>query len=235
MNEVYEQTFLLGGSREGYYFVLPYKACTEFVFDEVVTVGDSHCYVSVESVEASCFDGFEAEVTDFGYADIPLYWLTEEELTCGYGTKYKPHIWKCGGNDEGWHPIEEMTNWYPGSHYSNISYPPGFYTCDSLVIPLVGIFPIRAVEDTASSSLKDANALKTSVNLCPNLAEEAITLTSKSNILEIGIYSVLNQLIETRKTNSKTVKIDLASYKSGTYFAKIKTEKGSVVKKFVRK
>ncbi len=235
MNVVYEQEFISGGSREENYWELSYNSYTEFVFDEVVRVSGNHYYVSLESVEAPCFDGgITAEVTNFGTAGIPLGWLTEEELTCGYSTKYKPHIWIREGNYEGWRHVDEITNWYPASSYYNIhAYPPGFYNCDSLVFPPMGIFPIKAIEDTVDSGLKEHSNLERSVNLYPNPAKEFVTIDSESNILRIEVYNVLNQLIETKSANSKTLTLDLKSYTSGTYFAKITTDLGTTTKKFV--
>ncbi len=101
----------------------------------------------------------------------------------------------------------------------------------------IGFMPIRVAADTTSSdtvsAIVSADLLDKAVSLYPNPAKEVLNIASDYNVLSIAVYDLLNRLVEEREVNSKTLQISLANYSSGSYFAKIRTDKGTLTKKFV--
>jgi YVTN family beta-propeller protein len=67
----------------------------------------------------------------------------------------------------------------------------------------------------------------------PNPATNNITIESPQ-LAVIEITNIQGQLIKTLAANSHKTSIDISAYSSGVYFVKVKTEKGIMVKKFVK-
>jgi hypothetical protein len=67
----------------------------------------------------------------------------------------------------------------------------------------------------------------------PNPATNKITIESPQ-LAVIEITNIQGQLIKTLAANSHKTSIDISAYSSGVYFVKVKTEKGIMVKKFVK-
>ena len=142
-------------------------------------------------------------------------------------------------------------NQEPGFRY------PDMNICDSVVYKAIGLCPIRALENsttgndstvTGGGSAGDdttstgggsqdsyiATVLANeSVELYPNPADEVLNIRSDYNITEIEVHDAMNRLIEHWELNSRELTLDVASYKSGTYFIIIRTDKGNLTKKFI--
>ncbi|MEE0937588.1 MAG: T9SS type A sorting domain-containing protein, partial [Bacteroidales bacterium] len=71
------------------------------------------------------------------------------------------------------------------------------------------------------------------IELYPNPADEVLNIRSDYNITEIEVIDAMNRVIERWELNTRELTLDIASYKSGTYFIIIKTDKGSLTKKFI--
>jgi hypothetical protein len=142
-----------------------------------------------------------------------------------------------------------------------ISNVPNLPTCDSVVYKAIGLCPIRALEDTLSdgndtilnggdtlsngndtilnggdstnNALQLSKQLDESVKLSPIPADEVLNISSDYNILSIEVFDAMNRFIERKELNATTLQLNIGKYQSGTYFIRIKTDKGLVKKKFI--
>lgn len=141
---------------------------------------------------------------------------------------------------------------YQISQLFNPDFPPELL-CDSAVYKAIGLCPIRALEDTLStgdstlnggdttsngndstnSALQLSKQLDESVKLSPIPAYEVLNISSDYNILSIEVFDVMNRFIERKELNAKSLQLNISKYQSGTYFIRIKTDKGLVKKKFI--
>ncbi|MEE0948796.1 MAG: T9SS type A sorting domain-containing protein [Bacteroidales bacterium] len=141
---------------------------------------------------------------------------------------------------------------YQISQLFNPDFPPELL-CDTAVYKAIGLCPIRALEDTLStgdttlngndtisnggdstnSALQLSKQLDESVKLSPIPADEILNIKSDYNILSIEVFDVMNRFIERKELNSKTLQLNISKYQSGTYFIRIKTDKGFVKKMFI--
>lgn len=141
---------------------------------------------------------------------------------------------------------------YQISQLFNPNFPPELL-CDTAVYKSIGLCPIRALEDTLStgdstlnggdttsngndstnSALQLSKQLDESVKLSPIPADEILNIKSDYNILSIEVFDVMNRFIERKESNTKSLQLNISKYQAGTYFIRIKTDKGLVKKKFI--
>lgn len=141
---------------------------------------------------------------------------------------------------------------YQISQLFNPDFPPELL-CDTAVYKAIGLCPIRALEDTLStgdstlnggdttsngndstnSALQLSKQLDESVKLSPIPADEVLNISSDYNILSVEVFDVMNRFIERKELNAKSLQLNISKYQSGTYFIRIKTDKGFVKKKFI--
>ena len=148
---------------------------------------------------------------------------------------------------------------YQISQLFNPDFPPELL-CDTAVYKAIGLCPIRALEDTLStgdstlnggdtlsnggdttsngndstnSALQLSKQLDESVKLSPIPADEVLNIYSDYNILSVEVFDVMNRFIERKELNAKSLQLNISKYQSGTYFIRIKTDKGLVKKKFI--
>ena len=141
---------------------------------------------------------------------------------------------------------------YQISQLFNPDFPPELL-CDTAVYKAIGLCPIRALEDTLStgdttlngndtisnggdstnSALQLSKQLDESVKLSPIPADEVLNIYSDYNILSVEVFDVMNRFIERKESNSKSLQLNISKYQAGTYFIRIKTDKGLVKKKFI--
>ncbi|MBO5963224.1 MAG: T9SS type A sorting domain-containing protein [Bacteroidales bacterium] len=149
---------------------------------------------------------------------------------------------------------------YQISQLFNPDFPPELL-CDTAVYKAIGLCPIRALEDTLSdgndstlngndtisnggdtisnggdstnSALQLSKQLDESVKLSPIPADEVLNIYSDYNILSVEVFDVMNRFIERKELNAKSLQLNISKYQSGTYFIRIKTDKGFVKKKFI--
>lgn len=141
---------------------------------------------------------------------------------------------------------------YQISQLFNPDFPPELL-CDTAVYKAIGLCPIRALEDTLStgdttlngndtisnggdstnSALQLSKQLDESVKLSPIPADEVLNISSDYNILSVEVFDVMNRFIERKESNSKSLQLNISKYQAGTYFIRIKTDKGLVKKKFI--
>ena len=116
--------------------------------------------------------------------------------------------------------------------------------CDTNVYAPIAIFPIRVLEDsvpqgdstitdTASSALSMSLLNEESVRVYPNPASEVLNVASDYNILNVAIFDAINRLVEEKEVNAKNIRINLARRSAGVYFIKVRTDRGSTMRKFV--
>lgn len=148
---------------------------------------------------------------------------------------------------------------YQISQLFNPNFPPELL-CDTAVYKAIGLCPIRALEDTLStgdstlnggdtlsnggdttsngndstnSALQLSKQLDESVKLSPIPADEILNIKSDYNILSVEVFDVMNRFIERKELNATTLQLNIGKYQAGTYFIRIKTDKGLVKKKFI--
>ena len=163
--------------------------------------------------------------------------------------------WTHVDNVTNWHG--ELNSYAIAARYQisqlfNPDFPPELL-CDTAVYKAIGLCPIRALEDTLStgdttlngndtisnggdstnSALQLSKQLDESVKLSPIPADEILNIKSDYNILSIEVFDVMNRFIERKELNAKSLQLNISKYQSGTYFIRIKTDKGLVKKKFI--
>ncbi len=77
--------------------------------------------------------------------------------------------------------------------------------------------------------------LESSVNLYPNPTADRVTISAQGMMESVSMYDVYGKLINMMKVNDTNATVDLSSYASGVYFARITTENGVVTKRVVKK
>ena len=173
------------------------------------------------------------------------------ENTCtpyGCRTKYKPYVQLCHVNSEtgrgevsDWIHVDSL-NWLENNGYEHAAAYNDYYNywCDTTVYTPIGICPIRVLEDTLSngsdstnSALQLSKRLDESVKLSPIPANEVLNIKSDYNILTIEVFDAMNRFIERKELNATTLQLNISKYQAGTYFIRIKTDKGVVKKKFI--
>ena len=146
---------------------------------------------------------------------------------------------------------------HPFNDPNSEAYDPNIVLCDTVVYKAFGLLPIRALEnsttandstgigggsagdDTTSTGGGSQDSYIATVladediELYPNPADEVLNIRSDYNITEIDVVDAMNRVIERWELNTRELTLDIASYKSGTYFIIIKTDKGSLTKKFI--
>ena len=74
-----------------------------------------------------------------------------------------------------------------------------------------------------------------SLNLYPNPANDVLSLATEMNVKEVSIYDIYGRTVrqQVNKTTGQQV-IDVADLENGIYFINIKTDKGNVVRRFIK-
>jgi hypothetical protein len=243
--ELYTQYFITGNdiihtSEE----IQPYVEC---IFNDTITLYEDY-YVSLSSLD-SIFNpnDFSLRFT-VCFLFFEEYALTYQRLQEGFivpygvSTKYRPYVQFSGNpNARGWIHVDDV-EWLDGYYsYEDVARYDhllrDMYTGDTTVYAPLGICPIMFVEDTTNSDttsgLTSVFLSEESVELYPNPVKDELNISCDYNILEIEVFDALNRLVYEQKSNSKNIKLNVSTYKSGTYILSVKTDKGKIDKKFI--
>ncbi len=248
--ELYSKLFYTCDSLNNHDYLGKYA---EYMFDEQITLYEDY-YIAIEFLGLYTLNG---NITLISFLTLNEYawWGDLNRYNCapyGINTKYRPHVKFSYQYDNEWIHVDDV-NWYSGYGYENHA---NYQTnpelgCDTIVCKAVGICPIRALENSTStgggSTSTDDDSTSTGggdsfiatvladedIELYPNPADEVLNIRSDYNITEIEVIDAMNRVIERWELNSRELTLDVASYKSGTYFIIIKTDKGSLTKKFI--
>ena len=79
---------------------------------------------------------------------------------------------------------------------------------------------------------QDIKEYKDRFELYPNPIDDYLYITTEENINKIEIYNIMGVMILEKDSTSN--KIDLSDLNNGIYFIKIKTDKGTIVKRIVK-
>ena len=99
--------------------------------------------------------------------------------------------------------------------------------------PIVTNIALTTIETLSTDEFELAN---NTITLYPNPTTQILHLESKQPIKQITIYDIFGRLIKELAvigTKTKTT-ISTQEFSSGTYFVKIKSETGDVVKKIIK-
>ena len=200
---------------------------TEIFFDTPITVqGLYHISVEVEEYEGT--DTWVVRVlnTVLFFNEIP----TPEEKCGKCNSDYAPMYKDIG--DPVWHmyPHATAATPYVNGIDSYYSIPLMFPIRGDLVLPSDTV-----ITDTANSALGVNVLSEESVRVYPNPASDVLNVASDYNILNIAIFDAMNRLVEEREVNAKNIRISLAKRPSAVYFIKVRTDRGSTMRKFVIK
>ena len=72
-------------------------------------------------------------------------------------------------------------------------------------------------------------------NIYPNPASDILTIATEANVEEIAIYDIYGRAVrqQVNETTGQQV-VDVADLENGIYFINIKTDKGNIVKRFIK-
>lgn len=213
----------------------------EFLFDDTITVYDDYI-VFLDLLSAPCnISNLYRNESIMICFHKRRHWSSSGSLPpCGGGTKYKPYVAFCYDKQE-WMSVDNV-EWVSYGYNQGAKYAQS--NCDTNVYAPLAIFPIRVLEDsvpqgdstitdTASSALS-ANLLnEESVRVYPNPASDVLNVASDYNILNVAIFDAMNRLVEEKEVNAKNIRINLAQRSAGVYFIKVRTDRGSTMRKFV--
>ncbi len=75
-----------------------------------------------------------------------------------------------------------------------------------------------------------------SFNIYPNPVENTLFLATELNVEEVAIYDIYGRQAMSQQVNKSTSQqvLDVADLKSGVYFVSIKTDKGNIVRRFIK-
>ncbi len=135
------------------------------------------------------------------------------------------HNWGVVGDDTNVVLDKVLGAWYNGSKWA-------IYTEDISNMP----------EGAAFDLLIDANSMGveelTSYNqtsVFPNPISNTVNFMSNNNIESITIYNMTGQEVLNQKVSGKNSELNVASFPSGVYVAKVKTDKGEETIKLIKK
>ncbi len=106
----------------------------------------------------------------------------------------------------------------------------------------IGIFPIFAEEeennngnggDSDSTSALPSVEVEKYMSVFPNPASETLNVGCSYKIQSYAILNSLGQELITEKANANSLNINLSDLKSGAYYIKIRTSKGTATKPFI--
>ncbi|MCB0464364.1 MAG: T9SS type A sorting domain-containing protein [Aequorivita sp.] len=78
------------------------------------------------------------------------------------------------------------------------------------------------------------NQFNTEVTLYPNPAKDFVTIKANSVINKISVFSILGQEVLTADNIATDFKLNVSNWETGTYFAKVQTEKGLQTIKLIK-
>ena len=90
------------------------------------------------------------------------------------------------------------------------------------------------VIDSTMVGINEIYKPPSTIEISPNPATSAFTITSSSKLKEIKLFSVLGECIYQSEISNSKSEIDISSLAKGIYFVEIKTEEGIVRKKVVK-
>jgi hypothetical protein len=254
---IYSKRFIEGGYASNYQAPsTSYYPYVEFIFDTTLTLyEDYNVAVDFLRINGLSYDPLFMALSD--YIDSSFNPWSEYCIPYGICTKYKPYIRLIGNSSTEWKHVDSVTHWMDftrsytcvaryQSYQLTMDYP-DMPTCDTAVYKAIGLCPIRALEDTLSdgndtilnggdstnSALQLSKQLDDAVRLSPIPADEILNIKSDYNILSIEVFDAMNRFIERKESNSKSLQLNIGKYQAGTYFIRIKTDKGLVKKKFI--
>ncbi len=211
-----------------------FRDYAEYYFDSVITV-NGQFFISRYYPSSNYNSGMGV------YQGIPIYYkvldpATNTYVACNSGKTAMMHY-----TDGRYVPILEhlISAGVSSSEFEGLGINRSFL-CD------VGIFPIFAEEDepnggsgetgggeSDSTSGLPSVEVEKYMSVFPNPASERLNVGCSYKIQSYAILNSLGQELISEKANANTLNINLAGLKSGVYFIKIHTSKGTATKRFV--
>ena len=113
---------------------------------------------------------------------------------------------------------------------------------DEVLVEVVALYENgkKSVGVTMSAKLEDnesvAEETESSIQLYPNPASNDIHISSNERIEEVRIYNINGQqtIAISQQLSANSCTINIANLNSGIYIVKINTEKGNIVKRFIK-
>ncbi|MBR4786706.1 MAG: T9SS type A sorting domain-containing protein [Bacteroidales bacterium] len=73
------------------------------------------------------------------------------------------------------------------------------------------------------------------IELYPNPTTDKCVVRCADRVLNVSVYNVFGQLLETVPADGNSVEVSLGQFATGTYFLRVATENGIATRKVVRK
>jgi hypothetical protein len=105
-----------------------------------------------------------------------------------------------------------------------------------------GFFPITCpkpegpVEDTVGNGIARVRDLSEEVTVYPNPAREWVEVRSEgSEVLGVTVYDMRGQVVHKEEATRRHGRVDIRALPNGVYMMKVETEKGTAIKKVVKR
>ena len=101
-------------------------------------------------------------------------------------------------------------------------------------ITSVGVCLVAGTGNTENPEIS-IEELSSATNIYPNPVKNELTIATELRVEEIAIYDIYGRTVrqQVNKTTGQQV-IDVADLENGIYFINIKTDKGNVVRRFIK-
>ena len=200
---------------------------------------------SEETFTAEVIAVYENDMTSVGVAK--LFGEIEEEISVDAPRNLNANPASTSSINLNWNSVEDAASYniYRGDDkIANVT--ETSYTDESLEYDTEYCYTVTSVYEESESEHSNEACVKTlgesveelnsSAHIYPNPAKDEIHISSEERIEEVRIYNINGQqtTVNSQQTSSTGMIINISKLNSGVYFIKINTEKGNIVKQFIK-
>lgn len=212
----------------------------EILFDSTIYITDSLFYVSISRYGNNVSDCYDYVTFDDGFTYTFLYhgFYTSDAPSYGYTGMSPVMVMDKSGL---WTSVENITcpelEEFAPECINRSNYVRPYEIC---IFPIIG----EAEPDTTSSGTDTTDSDTSSyinniiddnsVSISPNPAKDIVSIKSEYKINSIEITNMQGVLLETKTIGATTTSLSLSNYSNGSYFLKIYTDKGYIIKRVVK-
>lgn len=136
------------------------------------------------------------------------------------------HYWGVGGPLTQVYLNKTLSVWYDGSNWA-------IYTEDKSNFPENVAFDIIIAPQDTTAGVNDQQ-LATTISMFPNPAKDIVNFTALESIENITVFNMLGQQVLSLNESANKVQLDISSFATGAYLAKVKTNEASQILRLIK-